>query len=63
MVMVVMNLRCSECGTRFYSAAPAEMVERGERCEVCAGELRPYAGEHEHAERAENARPAAQGSD
>jgi hypothetical protein len=33
------NLECSECGVTYYSAAAADMVVRGERCD-CGGRLR-----------------------
>ena len=32
------NLECSECGVTYYSAAAADMVIRGERCD-CGGRL------------------------
>jgi hypothetical protein len=32
------NLVCSQCGTTYYSASAATMVERGERC-GCGGLL------------------------
>lgn len=33
------NLICTECGTTYYSAAAATMVDRGELCD-CGGRLR-----------------------
>jgi hypothetical protein len=33
------NLRCRRSGRRYYSAAAQAMVERGERCPICGGEL------------------------
>jgi hypothetical protein len=33
------NLICTECGTTYYSAAAAAMIERGERCD-CGSLLR-----------------------
>jgi hypothetical protein len=33
------NLICTECGTTYYSAAAAVMVDRGERCD-CGALLR-----------------------
>ncbi|GAC1319387.1 MAG: hypothetical protein NVSMB25_10090 [Thermoleophilaceae bacterium] len=35
----VIGLACDDCGSLFYSAAAATMVERGERCSVCGGHL------------------------
>jgi hypothetical protein len=42
---VMDNLVCTECGTTYYSAASASMVERGERCD-CGGVLRTV-GQHD----------------
>lgn len=33
------NLRCADCGRRFYSEAFQQMLERGERCPDCQGGL------------------------
>jgi rRNA maturation endonuclease Nob1 len=33
------NLRCGACGRLYYSAAAVAMIERGERCPRCGGEL------------------------
>ena len=37
------NLECSECGVTYYSAAAADMVIRGERCD-CGGRLTERGG-------------------
>jgi hypothetical protein len=42
------NLVCTDCGTTYYSAAAALMVERGERCD-CGGLLR-LVGQQDDAE-------------
>ena len=40
------NLVCADCGTTYYSAAAATMIDRGERCD-CGGQLRPVDEESE----------------
>ena len=35
----VNRMSCEACGTAWFSAAAAAMVDNGDRCAVCGGEL------------------------
>jgi hypothetical protein len=39
LVVISIELRCKQCGDLWYTGAGREMIERGETCLTCGGEL------------------------